>query len=333
MKPRVVCVGANLESEIVFNKLIERDVNVVGLVTLPTGAISEVSDYRDLHGCAEDAGIEVVETEDINSAKTLSAVRALNPDYVFVLGWSQVLKAEALSVASRYIVGSHPTPLPKRRGRAPIPWTILDRVQSSAVTLFKMSRKVDDGLILVQKSFDLPVRPFAMDVYLLAAEALSDAYIELYQKIVLSDVKEMVQEEKFATYRGKRSPQDGFLDFSQQVDDVDCLVRAVSRPYPGAYFYHKNHKVVVWGCELYDGPERVGIPGQVLAKQKEGLVVSAVDGCLILRDFEISGEKIPLSYFNLGDVFNYRVDDEIHDLRQRVANLEALLLSKQVEEK
>ncbi|MCK0743675.1 methionyl-tRNA formyltransferase [Chromohalobacter nigrandesensis] len=331
MRPRIVCVGANLESEVSLKCLIRNGVNITGLVTLPTSFSETVSDYRDLHGLAYEAGIPVIETNDINSHQTLDELRNFNPDYLFVLGWSQILKSQALSVVSGFVVGSHPTPLPQRRGRAPIPWTILDGADSSAVTLFKMSSKVDDGPILVQKRFDIPERPKAMDVYQLAAKALSNAFIDLHEQIVAGEVVETTQYCEEASYRGKRTPQDGFIDFCLPAKDVDCLIRAASAPYPGAYFFYKGNKVVVWDCDIYDGPERVGRSGQILAKQDSALVVRAADNCLLLRSFEIEGKSLPLSYFDLGDVFNYRVEDELHELKQRVAKLEAMLAYREGE--
>ncbi|MFI9653020.1 formyltransferase family protein [Guyparkeria halopsychrophila] len=330
--PKVVCVGSNLESEIALKNLIANNANVIGLVTLPRGSGEGVSDYRDLHRMAKQAGIAVLDTLDINSGETIKELRHLEADYLFILGWSQILKAEALSSVSGFVVGSHPTPLPERRGRAPIPWTILDKERSSAVTLFKMSSKIDDGPILRQKWFDLPDRPTAMEVYCLAADALGAAFLEVYQQIAFRNVRELSQAVHPATYRGKRSPQDGFLDFTRSADDVDTLVRAASCPYPGAYFYYKNIKVIVWKSELYDGPERVGISGQILAKQSESLVVRADDDCLLLREFEVEGVKVSLSHFKLGDVLNYRVNDEIHELRQRVSRLENLLRTGGVSE-
>lgn len=325
MTPKIVCVGSNLESEIALKKLIDEDVNIVGLVTLPPSSAKGVSDYRDLHSLAQQSGISVIDTIDINSAQTLKELENLQADYLFILGWSQILKERTLSVINEFVVGSHPTPLPKRRGRAPIPWTILAREKKSAVTLFKMTPKIDDGPILVQKQFEILERPNAMDVYLLAAKALSEAFHELYEQILNGKVAGVEQLNEEVSYRGKRTPEDGLLQFSMSAQDIDCLVRAVSAPYPGAYFYYKGDKVLVWESELYEGPERVGVPGQILAKRDGYLIVRSSDGCVRLRNFEVNGCELVLNHFKLGDVLNHRVDDEIHELKKRVAQLESLL--------
>ncbi len=326
--PRIVCVGTNLESEIALKFLIKNNVNVVGLITLPAGVPQGVSDYRDLHHQAYDAGIAVIDTEDINTAETLHSLKKLQADYIFVLGWSQIFKERIISSVSGFIVGSHPSPLPKRRGRAPIPWTILENLKNSAVSLFKITPRVDDGEILMQKTFNIPNRANSMDVYLLSAKALSEGFFDLYAKLIDGNLKEVSQSSDKATYRGKRIPQDGFIDFHSSVADIDRLVRAVSKPYPGAYFFYNDQKIIAWRSELYSGLERIGVAGQIIAKQDESLVVSVTDGCVVLKDFEINNLPLQASHFKLGDVLNYRVVNEIYELRQRIARLEDLLISR-----
>ena len=53
------------------------------------------------------------------------------------------------------IIGSHPTELPKYRGRAPIPWTILKGLKKSALTFFFIEEGMDDGDILDQQFFEI----------------------------------------------------------------------------------------------------------------------------------------------------------------------------------
>ena len=118
-QPRIVCVGSNLESRVVLEGLIATGAQVVGLVTLPGGS-SAVSDHVDLHPLCEEHGIETIDTTDINSWPTIKAIGRLEPDYLYTLGWSQLFGDELLSVPARYVVGSHPSPLPEGRGRAPV---------------------------------------------------------------------------------------------------------------------------------------------------------------------------------------------------------------------
>ena len=81
----------------------------------------------------------------MNAVETIKAIEALRPDYIYTLGWSQLFREAFIKTPSRYVVGSHPSELPAGRGRAPVPWTILQGHRQSAVTLFRIDVGVDSG--------------------------------------------------------------------------------------------------------------------------------------------------------------------------------------------
>lgn len=325
MSIKVVCLGANLESKIALERLVSNGAEIVGLVTLPSGNSSGVSDYFDLHDYAKSNEIFVIDTIDINSKETVASIKNLNADYLFVLGWSQLLKKSVLNSVKKFVVGSHPTPLPTRRGRAPIPWTILEEASASAVTLFRMSEKIDDGPILIQAPFYIDDNSYAMDVYLKAAEALAFSFYELYCKLNSNQIVAINEPTQAASYRGKRTPQDGFIDFSLSGADINRLIRAVSEPFPGAYFYYDDKRIVVWRCSPYEGYERIGPVGQIQTKHDGGIIVRAADCCVRLYNFESDGLNYSVDNFKVGEVLNFRLCDEVYELRKRILYLEGIV--------
>ena len=97
-KPRIICVGANIESDVALRGLIKKKVNVVSLVTLPPEESDGVSDYVDLHPFCSTNNINTIDTRDINSTETCLHIKNENPDYIFVLGWSQIFKENLLNI-------------------------------------------------------------------------------------------------------------------------------------------------------------------------------------------------------------------------------------------
>jgi len=322
--PRVVCVGANLESEIVLKGLIAIQTNIAGLVTVPPHKSSAISDYVDLHELCRAAGIGVIDTENINAPATLDQIRRLEPDFLFTLGWSQLFKDELLSLPAHYVIGSHPSPLPKGRGRAPIPWTILLGEQRTAVTFFRMEIGVDSGPILQQRWFDIPPRCQAMDLYRLAAENLRDGFIELYRELEAGTAKETPQDHSQASYRAKRTPADGHIDFCEPAKNIDALIRAVSHPYPGAYAYFGDWKVHIWKSSLENVPPYQGTKGQILARRDACLLIQAGDRPLWIGDLTIEGNSPDLREFSIGSKFGYDVEDEIHRLVRELKSLKGM---------
>jgi methionyl-tRNA formyltransferase len=320
--PRIVCVGANLESETVLNGLLDRGARIAGLVTLPRVGAEHVCDYRDLHDLCSAHDVAVVDAVDINSPGVLDAIDALRPDFIYTLGWSQLFGDRLLRLPTRYIVGSHPSLLPQGRGRAPVPWTVLQDLRTSAVTLFRMRPGADTGPILIQKHFDVPPRAYADEVYALVAENLRDAFCELYEAHCAGTaIIERPQDASQATHRGKRTPADGHIDFQRPAADIERLIRATSHPYPGAYSYYAGKAVRVWRASLANVPNHVGTVGQILLKNAERLLVQAADQPLWLSDFSVDDGPVSYRHFRIGAKFGYAVEDELHRLHGEVAEL------------
>jgi methionyl-tRNA formyltransferase len=316
-----VCVGSNLESRVVLEGLIATGAKIVGLVTLPEGSPA-VSDYVDLHPLCEEHGIETIDTANINGRSTIEAIAGLEPDYLYTLGWSQLFGDELLSLPNRYVVGSHPSPLPEGRGRAPVAWTILQGCRRSAVTLFRMDIGVDSGPILCQKWFSVPQQGYAGDLYELVAANLRDAFCELHEAQQSGTViPELVQPVDGSSYRAKRTPADGHIDFCQSAESIERLVRAVSFPYPGAYSYYEGSKVIFWRASLLEIPNHVGTPGQILLKRNGRLLVQAGDSPLWLFDSTGGGGAEPTAVLRVGCKLGYAVEDELHRLQNELSRL------------
>jgi methionyl-tRNA formyltransferase len=94
--------------------------------------------------------------------------------------------------------------------------------------------------------------------------------------------------EAHATYCAKRTPADGHIDWNWPVEVIDRLVRATTRPYPGAFTFAGRERMIVWQADPYDGSSYSALPGQILYFEKDMPVVRCGDGMnLILLQFEI----------------------------------------------
>src|ERR671919_698473 len=105
-----------------------------------------------------------------------TAVRTLEPELVFVVGWSQLVREPFIALASEGVFGMHPTLLPRHRGRAPIPWAILSGLARTGVTLFEIvDASADSGAIVGQVVVEIAEEDTAETLY----ERISDAHVEL----------------------------------------------------------------------------------------------------------------------------------------------------------
>ena len=106
-----------------------------------------------------------VKVDKINDEKNIEILEKINPDLILVMGWSQLLSLKIIQIPKFGVIGSHPTELPKYRGRAPIPWSIIKGLKESALTFFYIQEGVDDGDILDQSKFDISDNDDASSIY------------------------------------------------------------------------------------------------------------------------------------------------------------------------
>jgi methionyl-tRNA formyltransferase len=242
---------------------------------------SHASAYRDLGPLAERHGFELERVRDVNEPELVERIEALAPRLIYVIGWSQLVKARLLGVPAHGCAGIHPTRLPEGRGRAPIPWTILKGLRTTACTMFLLTEGVDDGPIVGQVEVSVDAREDAGTLY----AKHRDAHVELVRShtraLLTGSAPTIEQNHSAATYWEKRNPEDGRIDWSASAEAVDRLVRAVTRPFPGAFFDHEGGRAVIWRAE--PGPGADAEPGTVLREGDETLIACATGSLRVLE--------------------------------------------------
>ena len=317
MDTKICCIGSNLESFECLSYLVGQGCSIHTLITLPGGHSKNVSDYYDLHDFCATHNINTVDTTNVNSDETVRELKKIAPDYLFTLGWSQIFRADFIGCFSQFVVGTHPTKLPHGRGRAPLPWTIIEDLRESAVSFFKIDTGVDTGKLIFQREFDIPPRTYVKDLYDRVARELGLGFHEIYKSITKNEtISFSPQKEENVTIRGKRTPSDGLLEFDRSIEEIEKLIRAVSEPYPGAYCYYKDRKITFWEVEFDNENKYSGTLGQILQKDEKGILVQFSNGSLWLnRPGDGDGEAVEMKLFRTGDKLGYNVQDEIFKLK------------------
>ncbi|ABM00452.1 formyltransferase family protein [Shewanella amazonensis] len=191
-------------------------------------------------------GIPLLKASHVNNPEVIQSIKDAQLDWLFIIGWSQIASQEVLEAPKRGVLGMHPTLLPTGRGRAAIPWAILKGLSKTGVTLFKLDSGVDTGPVVDQIEIALDNQVDANILY----QEVDAAHISLIKKVIPSlmadDLVLKEQDESLATEWPGRKPEDGLIDLTGSVFDAHRMVRALTRPYPGAFYFVDGIKVVVW---------------------------------------------------------------------------------------
>lgn len=292
MPLRIAFIGCVASSRVTLQTLISLPASlceVVGIVTMRSNRIN--SDHVDLCDLAG-SNIPLMFVEDaVGDSVQADWLRAHEPDLIFCVGWSRLLGDSVLCVAQRGVVGFHPAALPANRGRHPLVWALALGLRQTASTFFLMDSGADSGPLLSQLPVDIDLEDDAASLYAKVLELLPLQVETIVRGLHDGSLIPKPQDATSATYWRKRSVEDGRIDWRMESSAIRNLVRALSRPYPGAHFMHQGREVKVWRCSEHSEAPPNAEPGKVLSVEGRLITVRSGRGAIRLIDHEL--DSIP----------------------------------------
>ena len=280
--PRVVVFGYSEVGCAGFDLLCRRHAHIVGVFTHQDDP-GEVRWFRSLAALAAQGGVPVFTPASLAAPEWESLVcDRLRPDLIFSLYYRHLIPTRLFRTAGLGAVNLHGSLLPTYRGRAPVNWAVLHGETQTGATLHHMTGRADAGDIVDQEAVPIGARETAGEVMARVAEAAVRVLDRQFDNLVRGTAPRRPQDDARATYFGRRTPEDGRIDWSWTTRRIFNLVRAVTRPYPGAFADRPDgRRLIVWWAE----PDaRGGPPGTLLCAQPP--VIATGDGAVRVTDFE-----------------------------------------------
>jgi len=106
---------------------------------------------------------------------------------------------------------------------------------------------------------------------------------------LVSGTLKYVSQQGEPSYYPKRTPEDGRIDWeNMDVFAIYNLIRATTRPYPGAYGQLGQQQCRIWRARVFD--TRIVYPavtfGEVVEQFDSALVVNCRGGLLLIEEYE-----------------------------------------------
>ncbi len=129
----------------------------LGLSSPPPGT-SHGDDLSPWLETAAQAGVEVTYVEDMNAPAAHAVLEAIAPDLAVIAG-TYILKPVTFEIPRLGSINLHSGKVPEYRGAAPAFWELYNGETHVGITIHKVVREVDAGLILRQELFPLDWQP------------------------------------------------------------------------------------------------------------------------------------------------------------------------------
>jgi len=211
-------------------------------------------------------------------------------DLLILGGWQRLIPENILSTLRIGGIGVHGSPehLPKGRGRSTVNWSIIEGKKQFILHIFLMTPGVDDGDIIDYKIFDINKWDTCRTIYYKFTVMQKRMLENIIPKILNNKFERKPQKGKPSFYP-KRTPEDGLIDWNKPVIEIYNLIRALTKPYPGAFSFLNNNKFLIWNAQPFDS--QITYPmakvGKIVEKFSTGdFVVVCKDKTLLVTEYD-----------------------------------------------
>jgi UDP-4-amino-4-deoxy-L-arabinose formyltransferase/UDP-glucuronic acid dehydrogenase (UDP-4-keto-hexauronic acid decarboxylating) len=220
--------------------------------------------FRSVAELAARKGLAVFAPDDINHPIWVQRIADLKPDVILSFYYRRLVKEPLLAIPRAGGLNLHGSLLPKYRGRAPVNWALVNGETRTGVTLHYMTPRADDGDIVAQRVVPIGADDNARTLMGKMAEAAGLLLDDALPQLKAGRAPRTPQDASQATTFGRRRPEDGEIDWTKDAPRLANLVRAVTRPYPGAFTYSGRDRLLVWEAQAVESPRRA-VPGTILS--------------------------------------------------------------------
>ncbi|MFQ5763788.1 MAG: methionyl-tRNA formyltransferase [Rhodospirillales bacterium] len=242
----------------------------------------------DVAGRAEAAGVPVEAVADVNDAEFVAGLAESKPRLGLIAGFSSIFQAPLIAMPQSGTVNLHAGPLPGYRGGSPLNWQLINGETTAGISVIRIDEGIDTGPVLAAGEFPIEPDDTIAELHEKANRLFPELVLRVLEGLDDGTLIETPQDETKARYWRQRKPADGRIDWRRMTAaDVRNLVRAVTRPYPGAFTQWEGRTVRVFAAALVNGAA-AGEPGQVAAA--DGPLVACRDGWVRLVDYDVDGD-------------------------------------------
>lgn len=281
---RIIVIGAVGSTKRILDGLIRNKSNVVGVMGLRQSNSKKVAGYVDLEPIASEFSIDFKSFSKINDPENIEWISSRKPDVIFAVGFSQIVGSKILKIPTYSCVGFHPTNLPKGRGRAPLAWMILNEEDYGAACFFVMGEKADDGDLLKKTKFKIDDRDYAKDLENKIYNAIDTALDEWIPQLNKGVWSATPQKHEEATFYGKRTEQDAWIDWNKDSISIERVVRACGDPYFGAITCFGHRRIVIKRAKSLKR-SYFGVIGRVVDFEDGQPIIQTGNGHVLLEEF------------------------------------------------
>ncbi|MTD30291.1 methionyl-tRNA formyltransferase [Planomicrobium sp. YIM 101495] len=288
---KIVFMGTPAFSVPILRMLSEEGHDIIAVVTQPDRPVGRKKQMTPTP-VKEEAlrlGLPVLQPEKLKNPEELEEVLALEPDLIITAAFGQILPKELLDAPKLGAINVHASLLPEYRGGAPIHQAVIDGKDETGVTIMYMAEKLDAGDIISQQAEAITPEDDTGSMFDKLSVVGTDLLKETLPSIIDGTNARIPQNHDEATFARNISREQERIDWTQPAQAIVNQVRGLS-PWPVAFTTFNDGTMKIWKAAVSEH-DAAGNPGQVLALDKDAIIVKTGTGAIAVTELQPSGKK------------------------------------------
>lgn len=226
--------------------------------------------------------LDVLVTSHIKRLPAMLSV--LDPDLIFVGGFSWRFPPSLLSLPRLGCVNVHPALLPKYRGPNPLFWQFVNGETQTGLTIHRMDAEFDTGLILAQGAIEIAPDDDVDSLYPKLLP-LASSMIPEALAAVAAGAPGTPQPTEGASYAPLCGEAERHLNWTRSASQLRNQIRGWGRE--GVLAEVDGKTIVVRRARIVSASAALASskPGILLERSASGLLVQTGQGALLIEDF------------------------------------------------
>jgi methionyl-tRNA formyltransferase len=280
---RVVFLGTPTFAVPAFHSLLAHSYEIVAVFTQPDrpagrGQKLQASPIKLL---AQEQGIPVFQPARIRDEENRQILGVLQPDFIVVAAYGQLLPGWLLRTARIAAVNIHASLLPRYRGAAPIAWAILNGDSSSGVTIMSVHEELDAGSILMQEEVPIPIDKTAGELMIDISNVGADLLIRTLDGLQKGTINPTAQDPGKVSWAPRITKHMAQISWQKRALDIHNQIRGLN-PWPVAYTDFRGEHLRIWrslpAVQSADTPK---LTGKFLGHSQRGIYVQCGEGTVL----------------------------------------------------
>ena len=280
---RIVFLGTPNFAVPALQSLIDHSYDIRGVFTQPDkpsgrGHRLQASPVKVL---ALEKGIPVFQPDKIRAEENRSTVEKMQPDFIVVAAYGQILPLWLLQCANLMAVNIHASLLPKYRGAAPIARAIINGDSVTGISTMKVEESLDAGAILMQQQVAIPLTMTTGELTDELSKVGAGLLLKTLDGLAQGSLKPLAQEESRVSWAPRITKEMAPISWEKSALELHNQVRAMN-PWPGASTMFNSEMMRIWRSMPMGAAGRpAAIPGSLLELTADGMRIQCGEGTIL----------------------------------------------------